>query len=431
MATQTPDASTADSTQATPTSHTYSSLNKWLAEPAQKERLANQQVEDGPLIPPVESSMVANREMYQNIATAFTRGCQSALDNTITGPEIPTDMTSDNGIQMLWNYYNHGFAAAARKRFTQGSQARSSTVKLPDPPKFTGDRHKLEEFIKKLHVKFNMEQERFPLDVHKISYASSFLVEEAGIWFSPHVDKDTGKIAFQTYSDFLTALRKSYGDPNRVATAEREVMKLKQTSTIDLYYSKFKEYMDILNWSEGQKIHHFRLGLREKVKDALVFRNQYAKATDFEEFYTNAREAENDLNIRAQEGQTATDPNFRKNAFRSERRYNQFLKPRSTASGTHSGPMDLSAAPRRTPSSNKQYTGLTKEEKEQRFKKGQCFYCKETGHYVSDCPKAKKGAPATQGNWRKPGNRKALVATREEQEKVVFSLGGAKEESKN
>ena len=162
--------------------------------------------------------------------------------------------------------------------------------------------------------------------------------------------------------------------------------------------------------------------MRENVKDLLINRDQYAKVTDFEEFYTNARNAENDLNIRSQEGRTATNPSYRKTVFKNDRRSNQ-PKPNSTASGTHSGPMDLSTATQR--SSNKQYTKLSKEEKEQRFKKGQCFYCKETGHFVSNCPKA-KSEKSTQGSWRKPNQRKALVALKEEGE-VVFSLGGTKE----
>jgi hypothetical protein len=403
----------------------YAVLNEWFE--TQKGTFQNRRAEDGPPLPPADQNIITDRAIFQNIAGAFARGCQAATNNLITGPEIPADMISNNGAQAMWAYYNLGLAMTNRERpavFGPQLPPRSSTVKLPDPPKFTGDRYKLEEFIKKLYIKFNMEKERFPRDVHKISYASSFLEGDAGIWFSPYVNKDNGEISFKSYSDFLTALRRSYGDPNRIATAEREVMKLKQTGSIDLYYSKFKEYMDILDWTDGQKIHNFRLGLKERVKDFLSYRNQYTNTENFEEFYNNARNAENDMNIRYQE--TNTDPSFRRTVFKS----NQSSKPRSTAFGTHSGPMDLTAAPRRTSSSSKRYTRLSRDEKEQRFKKGQCFYCKETGHFVNNCPKAKKGAQKG-NNWKKPNDRKALVALKEE-ENVVFSLGGTKEpESKN
>ena len=97
--------------------------------------------------------------------------------------------------------------------------------------------------------------------------------------------------------------------------------------------------------------------------------------------------------------------------------------------------MDLNAARRKTSKPGRVYTQLSKDEKEQRFKKGQCFYCKETGHYVSDCPvaKAKKGSQGK--SWK--DNRKAMVASTTkgtegvEKGKVVYSLGGSESETKN
>jgi hypothetical protein len=100
--------------------------------------------------------------------------------------------------------------------------------------------------------------------------------------------------------------------------------------------------------------------------------------------------------------------------------------------------MDLNAAPRKTPKSTRTYTKLSKEEKDQRFKKGQCFYCKETGHYVSDCPvaKAKKEAQRPQGKgWK--DKRKAMAASTMkgtegvEKGKVIYTLGGSEVEAKN
>ncbi|RPA73397.1 hypothetical protein BJ508DRAFT_313877 [Ascobolus immersus RN42] len=102
--------------------------------------------------------------------------------------------------------------------------------------------------------------------------------------------------------------------------------------------------------------------------------------------------------------------------------------------------MDLNAATRRDTKGGKEFNKLSDEEKEARFKKGQCFYCKGVGHYVSACPVAKaKGHK--QGSWRKPNdNRKAYAASAlegtrgVEKGKVVYTLGGADgaaRESKN
>ena len=277
--------------------------------------------------------------------------------------------------------------------------------------------------------------------IEKSHMQAPFLARDAKLWFTPYVDKDTGEIDFESYLDFLKELRRSFGDPNRIATAEVAMEKLTQTGSIDLYYSKFREYMDVLDWSEATKVYKFRTGLKESIKTLLTNRSQYTEEKDFETLYINARKAENDLDLRAQESrgssghtQTKSNSNNRNNKSNFSSYKPSPKNNNSTAYGTHSGPMDLNAAPRKTFNSRKNYTQLSKEEKEQRFKKGQCFYCKETGHYVSECPKAKKNG--SQGNWRKPDNRKALAASTKdsnngtEKGKVVYSLGRS-EESKN
>ena len=199
--------------------------------------------------------------------------------------------------------------------------------------------------------------------------------------------------------------------------------------------------MNILQWSDNQKVYRFRKGLKPHIKKLLINKDQYSKEKDFETLYTNARKAENDLNIKQQKdkGLSFSKPQYRDNRDKDRRpnfQPSQFRKPGggSTAYGTHSGPMDLNAAPKKS-KPGRTYTKLTQDEKEQRFKKGQCFYCKETGHYVSDCPvaKAKKGSQGK--GWK--DNRKAMVASNKkvtegvEKGKVVYSLGGAESETKN
>ena len=387
--------------------------------------------------------------MFNHILNTFYQGAQAAMGSSSKGL-IQPEGAPPVVMVPLWDYYNQGFncALAARNKSEQKTEpSKPSSMKLPDPEAFAGKRDKLESFITELHVKFNMEKERFPNDVRKIAYASSFLTKDAKVWFNPYVDKDTGEISFDTWTEFITELRRCFGDPNKAATAAAEIEKLEHTNSIDYYYSKFKEYMDILGWSEDQKIYRFRKGLRSHIKDLLVSRGQYTEKTTFEALYIHARNAENDLLIRSQEGKSSNPSQpkphsgNRSNHANERRAYYQPSQParrpghNSTAYGTHSGPMDLNAAPKRT-SKPKVYTKLTKEEKDSRFKKGQCFYCKAEGHYASACPLSKAKAER-QGNWKKPEPRKAFVANKEgtsevEKGKVVYSLGGEKpEESKN
>jgi hypothetical protein len=440
-----------NTTQAPPPLRTlrdaYRDLAVWLDKPEQQAQFQNQTLLGGPIAPPGNSEIWYNMDMLNTVVGTFYRGSQAVSDSSIQGPEKPAETPSE-AVPLLWSYYNQGFRCATESKYlTSGAKTevvKPSSMKLPDPEPFKGNRDELEGFIRTLHVKFNMEKERFPNDIQKIAFASSFLAKDAKVWFNPYVDKDTGKIAFDTYSEFLADLRKSFGDPNRIATAEFLIEKLKQTGSLDLYYAKFKELMDVLEWNDNQRVYRFRLGLKDDIKDLLISRGQYTNEKDFERMYTNAREAENDLNIRSQEVRNTSGSTNSKSHSKSQNNQRSYPQPsksnsksnyNSTAYGTHSGPMDLNAAPKKFSKPNKTYSKLSKEEKSLRFKKGQCFYCKAEGHYASDCPVSKAKAEK-QGNWKKPDNRKALVANtenrNEEKGKVIYSLGGKdNEESKN
>lgn len=426
----------------------YSALAAWLGEPMQGERRKTHTLAEGPLAPLASSNIWFDTEMFNTILTTYYRGAQAASDSTIKGPEVSTNFPG-SAIPILWDYYNQGFRCASDAKNNKSNGSKTTSTKLPDPEKFDGRRDKLEGFIKRLYLKFNNEQERFPDDTRKIVYAIHFLSSDARTWADPYIDKDTGAIAFNSWTEFVTGLRKSFGDPNRIATAEFEIENLKQDGSIDLYYSKFKELMEVLEWSERQKVFRFRTGLKAPIRDQLVNRGQYTNETSFEQLYINARNAENDLNIRSQENRSFSGNHQSKGNTRKQHGNKGFIyqpsqgagkqSGNSTAYGTHSGPMDLNAASRRPANSksNREYPKLTQAEREQRYKKGQCFYCKAEGHYASACPVAKKkGNNQGNSNWKKPDTRKAFPASTTEgtsgveKGKVVYSLGG-KEESKN
>src|SRR5258705_12011878 len=59
----------------------------------------------------------------------------------------------------------------------------------------------------------------------------------------------------------------------------------------------------------------------------------------------------------------------------------------STASGTASGPMDLSLADRTT---SKKRAPLTDAQKKYRIDNNLCLYCGAKGHFASQCPHSKK-----------------------------------------
>src|SRR5690606_18243314 len=256
----------------------YQDLLNWLATPEQSNQLQLQTLEIGIIAPEPGSPIYFDTNMFETIMAAYQQGRQSTTDSSITGPERDNDLPA-TGIVALWLYYNQGANAALRSARIQPTPKveQKSDMRLPNPKAFTSLREELETFIRTLYVKFNMESSRFSIDTKKIAFASSFLDKDAKIWFTPYIDQDTGAIKFETYQDFLKELRRSFGDPNKISTAEYEIERLTQMGSIDLYYSRFKEYIDILNWSENQKIYRFRKGLKTHIQDLLINRNQYSE----------------------------------------------------------------------------------------------------------------------------------------------------------
>jgi hypothetical protein len=154
-----PDAPESGNTTTTTPARTlktaYRDLATWLVDPAQRTRLQDRAVSQGPMAPEANSPIWYDIEMYDTIQSTFHRGVIAATDSSIEGPTIPTGFPTE-ARPLLWDYYRQGYNAARRDSRKVG---KPTTVKLPEPPKFGGNRHELEEFIKKLHIKFNMERD--------------------------------------------------------------------------------------------------------------------------------------------------------------------------------------------------------------------------------------------------------------------------------
>src|SRR6202041_2919707 len=97
----------------------------------------------------------------------------------------------------------------------------------------------LQVFLAQLALKFSANGSEFPNDQVKISYAGSYLRGTAFDWFAPQVHH-SGQVNFTSYHEFVQALQDAFGDPDEVATAEREIQELRQgTASCSTYYAQF------------------------------------------------------------------------------------------------------------------------------------------------------------------------------------------------
>lgn len=177
---------------------------------------------------------------------------------------------------------------------------RSSRVAQPsEPEKFDGTRALFGHFLTRLQLRFRSFPREFSQDEAKIRYAGSYLTGNAYTWFQPQVDQVTGDLAFTTFESFINALGPAFDDPDSYATAERELESLRQDGSCAAYYAKMISLFSQLGWLEPKvQIHHFRLGLKDHVKDALVGKNP---PKTFPEFAALCIALENDLYARLRE----------------------------------------------------------------------------------------------------------------------------------
>jgi len=184
-----------------------------------------------------------------------------------------------------------------------------------------------------------------------------------------------------------------FGDPDRMATAERKLKNLKQPNQdFASYNAKFQRYIGDVDWNEGAKRGQLTRGLNNELKDQLVTLDA---PLAFTEYVPLLQRLDNCIRAHAAE-KTSLSTQFRSSTTTarnpvittSVRNTNRPagtgmmgsvshppITNLSTQSGTHSGPMDLSSIRDR----------LTPEEKVLRIRQGRCLSCGDFGHMALSC----------------------------------------------
>jgi len=100
--------------------------------------------------------------------------------------------------------------------------------KFPDSPDFSGsDRTQLRGWIAQLRMVIRHKPASFPDEQSKMRYAFNRLMGVALGQILPHVGED-GTIGLEDLPAFIQLLEAAFGDPDRVATAERKMREIKQ-----------------------------------------------------------------------------------------------------------------------------------------------------------------------------------------------------------
>lgn len=302
---------------------------------------------------------------------AYTRGKLAARDTSIQGPQI-SETDSDHQKLILTTYFSLGMEAGSEQSI---SSRKDQPMEGKKPDEFYGDRSKYKAFVTQLALTFGAEPNKFSTDKAKISFAASYLRGAAFDWLEPFINELNGEVVYDSYPSFLLGLKAAFADPDAYATAEKELEELNQTSSCSAYYSRFVALLAQLKWTEDAvKIHYFRKGLKDSIKDLLVGRDLPVTTN---EFATLCIKLDNQIQARAREryGLRNSNPRFR--TFPTDqpplRLANQFPVSNTQQAQPPGDPMELDALSR----------------KAYRKANNLCTYCGKGGHWVKNCPKAR------------------------------------------
>lgn len=302
---------------------------------------------------------------------AYTRGKLAARDTSIQGPKI-SDSASDFQKLVLVTYFSLGLEAGSESNM---SSRQEQPLEGKKPDEFRGDRSQFKSFVCQLALAFRADSNRFRDDQAKINFAASYLRGSAFDWLQPYIRESDGEVLFESYKLFLSSLEAGFADPDAYATAEKELERLTQTNSCSAYYSQFVGLLAQLQWTEDAvKIHYFRRGLNDNIKDMLVGRDL---PNTICEFAALCIKLDNQIRARIQEKNASTTPQYSPS---NPRLIKQPIRPSQsvtaetipTASDQIEDPMELDAASRRA----------------YRRANNLCTYCGASGHWVKTCPKA-------------------------------------------
>lgn len=293
-------------------------------------------------------------------------------------------------IQQLQGQINH------LKNKTDTIEKPSNKISKPEP--FSGEKGNVQAFLTQLRSYFHVNKTIFAKEGDKTLFAGGLLTGRAAEWFEPtlrdYLSKEEveqraeTKQMFNGFAKFAEQLRITFGNPDEQRTAERQLLRLRQTGSAGWYAAEFKQIAAKLDWGEQALIVQFYQGLKDYVKDDLT---REERPDEIAKFMELAIRIDNRNFERRQERKGYGG------GWQQRANHGQKMRPRSTAHGHHAGPMELDAAQR----------------EKTKKPKGNCFNCGKAGHFANKCR-----APKKKPSFKPVPTKNISMATREDVDKA-------------
>ena len=269
----------------------------------------------------------------------------------------------------------------------------TKSLKLATPTVFTGDRKKLDTFLLQLNLYFKFNRSSFATDADRVQYAAYYLQGEAEEWFRPYLQEYTDneddlsqaeestRRMFASFTRFKSEIRMMFGDIDRERTAERDLLKLRQTKSAADYTAHFTRLSAATNWEDAALTAIFYAGLKDGVKDEIA---RGERPDNLRAMTIMAIRIDNRLYERRKEKGQPTYGDERKIAtYTSGRKRNKNRHQKNDKYGPK--PMDIDVI-----------------EPKKRTFDGDCYNCGKKGHLARDCrgPQRTKKSNKARGSNR-------------------------------
>jgi len=314
--------------------------------------------------------------------TPRTAGTDEDLRRELDDMTRDAREASEEGRNLRMQLAN-ALSLAARVAPPAPHQTEDRGQKFPDSPDFSGsDRTQLRGWIAQLRMFIRHTPSRFPDEQAKMRYAFNRLSGIALKQILPHV-RDNGEIGLEDLPAFIQLLEAAFGDPDRVATAERNMKEIKQKNReFSLYYAEFQVIAADLDWNPSALRNALRSGLSEEMKDSFIHTDMLE---ELPAFVTLCQKRDNQIRQRKAEKAAQYKWTTSVGSPSTPRIPVPPRAPEAAPAGTVPGytgpaPMDLSAGRRR----------ISDEERAKRFVDGRCLYCGGFNHRAAECAARKK-----------------------------------------
>ena len=142
--------------------------------------------------------------------------------------------------------------------------------KFPDPDQYDGDRAALKGFIYKLKAKLRSNMDWYLTEEDEVLYAVGRLKGTAEQRILPLVESDH-ESTIRTMDKFYEALEVAFGDPDKKATAQRYIQKLKQANRpFHQHLADFEAHIHDTGYDEQNQRFNFKEGLSSELRALLI-----------------------------------------------------------------------------------------------------------------------------------------------------------------